>query len=108
MTAEVMRRHSGSMRRRPAATPTIRAGIHPKFCRVLDSVKAKFGVIFSTTGHSGEGEAENADREILKVYQDRGIVIVVIDREDLQRVAQGTNLISLLREKYEVVRLDLR
>jgi hypothetical protein len=79
-----------------------------KFCRVLDSVKAKFGIIFSPTGLSGEGEAENADREILKVYQDRGIVIVVVDREDLQRVAQGANFISLLREKYEVVRLDLR
>ena len=79
-----------------------------KFCRVLDSVKAKLGIIFCTTGHSGEGEAVDADREILKVYQDRGIVIVVVDRNDLQRVAEGANFISMLREKYEVVRLDLR
>jgi hypothetical protein len=78
-----------------------------KFCRVLDSVKAKFGIIFSTMGHSGEGEAANANREILKVYQDRGIVIVVVDRDDLQRVAEGANFISMLRQKYEDVRLDL-
>lgn len=79
-----------------------------KFCRVLDSVKAKFGVIFSPNGVTGESEAENADREILKVFQDRGIVIVVVNREELQRVAEGANFISLLREKYEIVRLDLR
>lgn len=79
-----------------------------KFCRVLDSVKAKFGVIFSPNGLTGEQEAENADREILKIYQDRGIVIVVVNREDLDHVANGANFISLLREKYEVIRLDLQ
>jgi hypothetical protein len=79
-----------------------------KFCRVLDSVKAKFGIIFCPTGHSGAGQAENADREILKVYQDRGIVIVTVDRCDLERVADGANFVSMLREKYELVRLDLR
>lgn len=79
-----------------------------KFCRVLDSVKAKFGIIFCPAGHSGAGQAQNADREILKVYQDRGIVIVVVDRDDLRRVAEGANFVSMLREKYEVIRLDLR
>lgn len=79
-----------------------------KFCRVLDSVKAKLGVIFSPNGLTGEGAAENADREVLKVYQDRGIVIVVVNRDDLQRVAEGANFISMLREKYEIIRLDLR
>jgi hypothetical protein len=79
-----------------------------KFCRVLDSVKAKFGVIFSPNGLTGESEAEHADREVLKVYQDRGIVIVVVNRNDLQLVAEGANFISLLREKYEIVRLDLQ
>ena len=79
-----------------------------KFCRILDSVKAKVGIIFSTTGHSGKGKATDADREVLKVYQDRGVVIVVVDRNDLERVAEGANFISMLREKYEVVRLDLR
>jgi hypothetical protein len=43
----------------------------------------------------------------LKVYQDRGIVIVVVDLKDLEGLAEGTNFISMLREKYMAVRLDV-
>jgi hypothetical protein len=42
------------------------------------------------------------------VFQDRGIVIVVIDAGDLTKVAEGANFIRLLRERYEAVRLDIR
>lgn len=79
-----------------------------KFCRVLDSIKSRFGILFSKSGISGAGETEFAEREQLKVYQDRGIVIVVLSLEDLQHVASGANLIALLRRQYETVRLDLR
>lgn len=78
-----------------------------KFCRVLDSVKSRFGILFSRKGISGKGKARYAELEQLKVFQDRGIVIVVIDQEDLERVAQGGNFINLLREKYQKVRLNL-
>jgi len=77
-----------------------------KFCRVLDSTKARFGVLFSRGGISGSGQAAHADREQLKVFQDRGIVIAVIDDSDLADVASGANLINLLRHRYEAVRLD--
>jgi hypothetical protein len=79
-----------------------------KFCRVLDSTKARFGILFSRSGLSGQGRTAFAEREQLKVFQDRGIVIVVLDRHDLDAVAGGVNLISLLRERYESVRLDLK
>ncbi|MGE3512125.1 MAG: hypothetical protein AB7N65_24950 [Vicinamibacterales bacterium] len=79
-----------------------------KFCRVLDSIKAKFGVLFSREGISGVGQSAFAAREQLKVFQDRGLVIVVIDAHDLEAVASGVNLVQLLRERYETVRLDLR
>jgi hypothetical protein len=79
-----------------------------KFCRVLDSIKAKFGILFSKNGISGEGKTLYAEREQLKIYQDRGIVIVVIDQADLKYIASGGNFIALLREKYESVRLDIR
>jgi hypothetical protein len=79
-----------------------------KFCRVLDSTKAKFGILFSKSGLSGQGRSEDAEREQLKVYQDRGIVIVVLSLNDLESVASGANLILLLRERYEAVRLDVR
>jgi hypothetical protein len=78
-----------------------------KFCRVLDSTKSRFGILFSKMGFSGQGKTIHADREQLKVYQDRGMVIIVIDQDDLLRVANGTNFINLLRRKYEGVRLDI-
>lgn len=78
-----------------------------KFCRVLDSTKARFGVLFSSSGVTGAGKTAFAEREQLKVFQDRGVVIVVLDRGDIEAVASGVNLISLLRDRYEAVRLDI-
>jgi hypothetical protein len=78
-----------------------------KFCRVLDSVKSRFVILFSARGISGEGKNRDAELEQLKVFQDREIVIVVVDQKDLERVADGANFISLLRRKYERVRLNL-
>ena len=78
-----------------------------KFCRVLDSVKAKFGILFAKSGISGRGSGDDATREQMKVFQDRGIIILVVDESDLQAVADGRNFISLLRSRYESVRLDL-
>ena len=79
-----------------------------KLCRVLDSVKSKFGILFSTNGITGQQNTTAGYREILKVYQDRGIVIVVIDSNDLHKLASGESFIEILRSKYETVRLDLR
>jgi len=79
-----------------------------KFARVLDSMKARFGIIFSRHGVSGANTTTNAIREQLKVYQDRGMVIIVVDYADLAFVANSGNFVSLMREKYEKVRLDLR
>ena len=78
-----------------------------KFCRVLDSVKARFGILFSTHGISGKGKNKDAELERLKIFQDRGMVIVVVDKNDLIKVSDGDNFINLLRQKYEKVRLDL-
>ncbi len=73
----------------------------------MDSTKPKFGILFSKNGISSQGFRKNADLEILKVFQDRGIVIVVVKEEELTKVANGTNFISMLREKYMTVRLNL-
>ena len=78
-----------------------------KFCRVLDSTKSRFGILFSKHGISGQGRTVDAEREQLKVFQDRGMVIVVINQGDVEYVARGGNFINLLRAKYERVRLDL-
>ncbi len=78
-----------------------------KFCRVLDSVKARFGILFSAKGISGRGQSKYAEREQLKVFHDRGVIIVVVDESDIKRVLGGANFIHLLRDRYERVRLDL-
>jgi hypothetical protein len=79
-----------------------------KFCRVLDSTKCRFGILFSKNGITGAGQTIDAEREQMKVFQDRGMVVVVVDETDLRRAADGANFITILRTKYEEVRLDLR
>jgi len=52
-----------------------------KFARVLDSAKCRFGILFASNGISGAREKvefKNALREIVKLHQDRGIVIIVL------------------------------
>jgi hypothetical protein len=79
-----------------------------KFCRILDSVKCRFGVLFSREGITGESRTTDAAREQLKVFQDRGNIIVVVSRRDIDDLAEGADLIVMLRDKYEKVRLDLQ
>ncbi|MBI4292031.1 MAG: hypothetical protein HY661_11175 [Betaproteobacteria bacterium] len=78
-----------------------------KFCRVLESIKSKFGVLFSKQGLSGAGRTSDGEREQLKVFHEHGMVIVVVAIDDLEAVANGANFIQILRERYEAVRLDL-
>jgi hypothetical protein len=79
-----------------------------KFARVLESAKCRFGILFSRNGVSGnQDEPKAARRELLKLYHDTGIVVVVVDHEDLRQVVDGASLVVMLRRKYETVRLDL-
>jgi hypothetical protein len=78
-----------------------------KLARVLDSVKSRFGIIFSKNGISGLDKTEDAAREQLKVFADRGVAIVVVESADLERVIAGENFLAMIRSKYEHVRLDL-
>src|SRR5262245_36864908 len=80
---------------RPADFTTV-----AKFCRVLDSSKCRFGILFSREGVSGQEQTQFAWREIVKVFQDRGIVIVVVNYSDLDAVANGKNFLTMLRSKY--------
>ena len=64
--------------------------VFAKFCRLLDSIKSKFGILFSRNGITGEK------------------VIVVVDVSDIEAVMNGANFIHLLRDRYERIRLDLK
>lgn len=78
-----------------------------KFSFVLQSVKSRFGILFSKEGLSGSGNTTYGERAQLQIYQNNGIIIIVIDNDDLERVANGENFINILRAKYEIIRLDL-
>ncbi len=78
-----------------------------KFCNLLDSVGNKFGIVVSICGIAGEGKQRDADLECLKLYQRHRIAIVSLKLEDLAKVANGENLLSILRDKYMTIRLNL-
>jgi hypothetical protein len=78
-----------------------------KLARVLDSIKSRFGVLFSKNGISGQGKGKFAEREQLKVFADRGIAIIVIAEAQLERIAKGESFLAMLRSEYERIRLDL-
>jgi len=78
-----------------------------KLARLLDSVRSRFGILFSKNGISrGEGN-RYAEREQLKVFAQHGIAIIVISEPDLEAIANGESFLSMLRSEYEFVRLDL-
>ena len=78
-----------------------------KFALVLVSVNCKFGVMFARKGISkGISGFEDAARARVKLYQNAGIVIAVIEESDLDRIIKGESLIDILRESYEEVRFD--
>ncbi len=78
-----------------------------KLARVLDSVKSRFGILFSKNEISGLERTQDAAREQLKVFADRGVAIVVVSKDDIDRVASGENFLAMIRSKYERVRLDI-
>lgn len=78
-----------------------------KFFRVIKAAKSNFGILFSKKDISGRDKFENSYREIIKIYQSDGIAIVVINNEDIDQVINGNNFITLLKNRYEKVRLDL-
>ena len=46
-------------------------------------------------------------RERFKIFQNREIFIVALSNDDLAAIATRANLVQLLRQRYERVRLDL-
>lgn len=78
-----------------------------KFALVLISVNCKFGIMFAREGISaGRSNFEDAQRAIVKLYQNAEIVIAVIDKSAFDRILAGESLINLLQQAYETVRFD--
>lgn len=68
------------------------------------------GIIFSKTPISGYGDDKGERYGKLvqaKIFNRNNIVIFDISENDVKRILKGTNLIELIIEKYEIVRLAL-
>lgn len=78
-----------------------------RFCKTLQDAKCRFGITFAREGLTGHDKAKNAELELIKTYQAVGMIVIVIDREDLEALAAGASLISMLRSRYEKVLLNL-
>jgi hypothetical protein len=78
-----------------------------KFSGILRAAKCKFGIMFSKQGVTGSRRTTDAERALLKSFQQDDVAIAVVSEADLQRVVSGANFIAMLRSKYEQIRLDL-
>jgi len=63
--------------------------------------------LFSSQGITGEGDTRNAALQLLKAHYRAGKIILVLNEDDFNQVASGTNQIVMLRKKYEEVRFDI-
>lgn len=83
----------------------VSAAIIRSFLVNLLSIDVKGGVLFTYSGVSGS-PLKNALLEIKKAYHRHGKIILAFDKKDLEKLAENRNLISILYEKYEMVRFD--
>jgi hypothetical protein len=66
------------------------------------------GVLFSWSGISGSKDMKFAALTVLRAFHRGGKFILVLDRDDFGKAADGKPLQELLRERYEQVRFDIR
>jgi hypothetical protein len=78
-----------------------------KLVGVSEDIASNFGILFSKEGISGKDKNIDGQREILKTFHGKKIIIVVLDSNDIASCISGESLISIIRNNYEKVRLDI-
>ena len=79
-----------------------------QFINKLVMQDCRSGILFSSQGVTGEGKNQFAELQLLKAHYRAGKVILVLNEHDFRQAGRGENLISMLRQKYEEIRFDLR
>ena len=76
----------------------------------LQSLDLKGGIFVTKNGISGKDKEEflYSEYEIMTAYHRHGITIVILEEEDLKKIGDGENLISLLFKRYEKTRFSLK
>lgn len=69
------------------------------FIGKLKKTKCNLGVIFSKNGITGANKGEFGLREIQSIFDSDGIVIAVVDLNDLEQVRSGKNFYEMIDDK---------
>jgi Restriction endonuclease len=77
------------------------------FINKLVLQQCRGGILFSSQGITGGGSMRDAELQLLKAHYGAGKVILVLGEQDFNQIANGANLITMLRDKYEQVRFDI-
>ncbi|MCB2212881.1 hypothetical protein KQI52_12285 [bacterium] len=81
------------------------------FAYYLQSSRVSLGLLVSINGITGEDgtkiEEEYALRIITHLAQRTNTYIILIDEDDLEKIAQGLSILIIINEKYLKIRLDL-
>jgi hypothetical protein len=77
-----------------------------KFSRTVDSSHCKVGILFARNGISGQRDRLYAERATAKLFQQHGIVVIVLTLDDLRPLLTGGSIITVLRQHYEKIRHD--
>jgi hypothetical protein len=78
-----------------------------QFIHKLVMQDCRGGILFSSSGITGEDENRYAKLEVLKAHYRAGRIVMVLNQDDFRLAATGDNLVSLLRDKYEQIRFDI-
>ncbi len=75
------------------------------FGRDIEKRRFTYGILISKSGITGTKEERTyACNEVWDLYRD-GVSVLMLNREDIQRVIDGISLVSILREKAREIRL---
>lgn len=73
----------------------------------LQKYKCRIGILFSKEGVTGENY-HYAKGEIREQFLLNNLIILVFDKEDLEKIAQGENFLDLLEKKYRDLKFSAK
>ena len=80
------------------SNPLTKQGINDFIAKLRDS-KQNVGILFSQKGITGGDEQRDAKGKVLLAAHD-GIIVIIINNEDLQSLIDGKNVFELLEQKH--------
>ena len=74
-----------------------------KFIRLLEINKINLGIFISW-----EGVSPHAMKQIERAVDTNSIYVISVDKEDILQLIESSDIISIIRSKYESLRFDIK